>query len=105
MHKNSTHTEDSYPLLTDYTFNNNASDYGFMIYGDLNQNSQPGWFTMGTQYGNLCIQAVVKGGSYSDDDLSIVGGVPQTIYQKWRKYGHLNESEELRQQAGKFLIH
>lgn len=78
----STNTEDSYPLLTDYTFNKNASDYGFMIYGDLNQNSQPGWFTMGTQYGNLCIQAVVKGGSYSDDDLSIVGGVPQTIYQK-----------------------
>ena len=78
----STNTEDSYPLLTDYTFNNNASDYGFMVYGDLNKNNQPGWFTMGTQYGNLCIQAVVKGGSYSDDDLSIVGGVPQTIYQK-----------------------
>ena len=78
----STNTEDSYPLLTDYTFNNNASDYGFMVYGDLNNNNQPGWFTMGTQYGNLCIQAVVKGGSYSDDDLSIVGGVPQTIYQK-----------------------
>ena len=78
----STNTEDSYPLLTDYTFNSNASDYGFMVYGDLNKNNQPGWFTMGTQYGNLCIQAVVKGGSYSDDDLSIVGGVPQTIYQK-----------------------
>lgn len=31
----STNTEDSYPLLTDYTFNSNASDYGFMVYGDL----------------------------------------------------------------------
>ena len=78
----STNTAESYPLLTDGKFTSNIGDYGFMIYGDLNKNNQPAWFTMSPQYGNLCIQAVVKGGSYSDDDISIVGGVPQTIYQK-----------------------
>ena len=73
---------ESYPLLTDYTFNKNVSDFGFMVYGDLNKTNTPGWFQLNPQYGNLCIQAVVKGGSFADDDISIVGGVPQTIYQK-----------------------
>lgn len=78
----STGEEQDFPLLVDYAFNQNVSQYGLMIYGDLNQTGQPSWFSMGTDYGNLCIQAVVKGGSYIDDDISIAGGIAQTIFAK-----------------------
>lgn len=78
----STGEEQDFPLLVDYAFNKNVSQYGLMIYGDLNQTGQPSWFSMGTDYGNLCIQAVVKGGSYIDDDISIAGGIAQTIFAK-----------------------
>lgn len=40
------------------------------MYGNLGQGGT-GWYNFGTQYGNFCIQAVVKGGSFPDEDISI----------------------------------
>ncbi len=72
--------DEAYPLLTDYKVNNNPSDYGFMIYGNLDQGL--GWYTMGTTYGNLCIQAVVKGGKFTDDDLTLTSISTSSVFNK-----------------------
>lgn len=61
-----------YPLLTDSDINpGGASEGGLLIYGDLGEGEY--WYTFGTDYGNLCIQAVVKGGTHSENDVSING--------------------------------
>ena len=72
-------TDQAYPLLTDYMVNNNPSDYGFMVYGDLGDGL--GWYSSSTaQYGNLCIQAVVKGGSFIDKDLTLTSLKTNMMY-------------------------
>lgn len=64
-------TDQAYPLLTDYKVNDYRSDYGFMAYGNLGT-AGVGWYMSSTaQTGNLCIQAVVKGGSFIDKDLTL----------------------------------
>ena len=59
-----------YPMLTDAEVNpGGAKDGGLLLYGDLGQGE--GWYSLGTGYGNLCIQAVVKGGTFIENDVTI----------------------------------
>lgn len=76
-----TGTTADYPLLLDGSFNSNTSDYGFLAYGDLNGTGTPSWFFI-TGGGNLCIQGVVKGGSYAEKDITLSGLVlDKAFYQ------------------------
>lgn len=60
-----------YPLVVDQDVNpGGAVDGGCLMYGNLGQGGT-GWYNFGTQYGNFCIQAVVKGGSFPDEDITI----------------------------------
>lgn len=75
-----------YPIVVDYPVNSNAVDGGFLIYGNLGQGE--GWYNQGTSMGNLCIQAVVKGGSFIDDDIAVSGF---DLSQKYFKLGGADE--------------
>lgn len=60
-----------YPLATDLGVNPTGGvDGGCLMYGNLGQ-SGTGWYNFGTQYGNFCIQAVVKGGSFPNEDITV----------------------------------
>ncbi|MCD8297732.1 MAG: Omp28-related outer membrane protein [Prevotella sp.] len=60
----------AWPLVTDMEVKTDITpEYGFLLYGYWPQYGVTDWFTMGSDYGNLCIQAVVKGGSSVDDDI------------------------------------
>lgn len=60
-----------YPLVVDQDVNpGGAVDGGCLMYGNLGEGGE-GWYNFGTQYGNFCIQAVVKGGSFPDEDITI----------------------------------
>lgn len=60
-----------YPMLTDSEVNPGGGKAGGLImYGNLGQLGEA-WYTLGTGYGNLCIQAVVKGGVFTENDISI----------------------------------
>lgn len=60
-----------YPLATDLGANPTGGvDGGCLMYGNLGQGGT-GWYNFGTQHGNFCIQAVVKGGSFPDEDITI----------------------------------
>lgn len=60
-----------YPLATDLGANPTGGvDGGCLMYGNLGQGGT-GWYNFGTQYGNFCIQAVVKGGSFPDEDITV----------------------------------
>lgn len=60
-----------YPLATDLGANPNGGvDGGCLMYGNLGQGGT-GWYNFGTQYGNFCIQAVVKGGNFPDEDITV----------------------------------
>ena len=64
-----TQTRTNYPLLSDMNVNpNGETGDGFMIYGNLGQGT--GWYGM-SDAGNLCIQFVVKGGNYIDNDVAL----------------------------------
>lgn len=64
-----TQTSRNYPLLSDMNVNpNGETGDGFMIYGNLGQGT--GWYGM-SDAGNLCIQFVVKGGNYIDNDVAL----------------------------------
>lgn len=64
-----TQTSRNYPLLSDMNVNpNGETGDGFMIYGNLGQGT--GWYGM-KDAGNLCIQFVVKGGNYIDNDVAL----------------------------------
>ena len=64
-----TQTSRNYPLLSDMNVNpNGETGDGFMIYGNLGQGT--GWYGM-PDFGNLCIQFVVKGGNYIDNDVAL----------------------------------
>lgn len=76
-----TNTEADFPLLHDGSFNTNSSDYGFLAYGDLNGFGTPSWFFI-TGGGNLCIQGVVKGGSYAEKDITLSGVVLDKAFYK-----------------------
>lgn len=56
----------SYPLLTDKSINPDGTTEGGLIVND-----GTGWYSTGGAYGNLCIQAVVKGGDFVNDDVSM----------------------------------
>ena len=81
-----TYTEkrnNTFPIMVDYSVNpGGAVDGGLLIYGNLGQGE--GWYNQGTSMGNLCIQAVVKGGSFIDDDIAVSG---LAISQKYFKLG------------------
>lgn len=67
-----TSTTTGYPLLTDKDINPNGGvNGGFLIYGNLGGGET--WYNNGTSYGNLCIQAVVKGGTFPDEDITVNG--------------------------------
>ncbi|MCD8290568.1 MAG: Omp28-related outer membrane protein, partial [Prevotella sp.] len=68
----------SYPLVTDLELAEGIVEitptYGFLLYGYWEDYGVWDWFTMNNAYyyyGNLCIQAVVKGGGDVTDDISI----------------------------------
>lgn len=64
-----TQTRTNFPLLSDMNINpNGETGDGFMIYGNLGQGT--GWYGM-SDAGNLCIQFVVKGGNYIDNDVAL----------------------------------
>lgn len=59
-----------YPMLTDTEVNpGGGKEGGLLLYGELGYGEM--WYSQGTSYGNLCIQAVVKGGTFTDNDISI----------------------------------
>lgn len=61
-----------YPLVVDQDVNpGGAVDGGCLMYGNLGQGGEIIWKNFGTQYGNFCIQAVVKGGNFPDEDITI----------------------------------
>lgn len=68
---NSTSDRNDYPLTLDQGVNPNGGvDGGCLVYGDfLGRGEQ--WYNNGTSYGNFCIQAVVKGGTFADEDITI----------------------------------
>lgn len=69
----------SYPLLVDLNVNslNTGDPYGFMF------NDGTRWDLYGDQgLGNLCIQAVVSGGSFIDDDITLNSIVPESTFYK-----------------------
>ncbi len=72
----------NYPLLVDGSVNpGGETQYGFMIYGDFGQGTD--WYTMtGQGYGNLCVQAVVKGGTFIDEDITLDGMSAVNTYCK-----------------------
>lgn len=60
-----------YPLVVDQDVNpGGAVDGGCLMYGNLGDGGE-GWYNFGTQYGNFCIQAIVKGGTFPDEDITI----------------------------------
>lgn len=60
-----------YPLVVDQDVNpGGAVDGGCLMYGNLGEGGE-GWYNFGTQYGNFCIQAVVKGGNFPDEDITV----------------------------------
>ena len=85
-----TYTEkrnNTFPIMVDYSVNpGGAVDGGLLIYGNLGQGE--GWYNQGTSMGNLCIQAVVKGGSFIDDDIAVSG---LALSQKYFKLGGADE--------------
>lgn len=73
------YTASSYPLLVDLNVNslNTGDPYGFMF------NDGTRWDLYGDQgLGNLCIQAVVSGGSFIDDDITLNSIVPESTFYK-----------------------
>ena len=73
----------TYPIVVDYSVNSGgAVDGGFLVYGNFGYGE--GWYNQGTSMGNLCIQAVVKGGSFIDDDIAVSG---LALSQKYFKLG------------------
>ncbi len=64
-----TQTDTNYPLVTDYELDTDySSTYGFFLYGAITSYYGTDWYYFNT-YGQLCIQAVVKGGQFIDNDL------------------------------------
>ncbi len=62
----------AWPLVTDMELKTDITpEYGFLLYGYWPDYGVTDWFTMGSDYGNLIIQAVVKGGSMVDDDIAL----------------------------------
>ncbi len=60
-----------YPLMSDRYLNPDiTSDYGFLNYGDVMDMGFRYWVQM-TGIGNLCVQAVVRGGNFGDYDISL----------------------------------
>lgn len=64
-------SRNKYPIAVDFAVNpNGAVEEGFVAYGDF-EGTGACWESMGTSVGNTLIQAVVKGGSFSDYDISV----------------------------------
>lgn len=63
-------------FLVDYGLNTDYAAGGIYLLGDYGQGF--GLYTIYSDV-NLCIQLVVKGGSYSDDDIVLTGGIDRTI--------------------------
>lgn len=68
-----------YPLLCDGGIADYMSSLGFIIYGDLGDGE--GFYDQSSGgFGNLCIQAVVKGGNFVDTDMSVKSlSLPQFV--------------------------
>ena len=81
-------------ITYDFVIETAGDEHNFLVDADLNETSSVGGIYMYGDYGqgfglysvytnvNLCIQLVVKGGSYSDDDLVLTGGIDRTIAQR-----------------------
>ncbi|MCD8202977.1 MAG: Omp28-related outer membrane protein [Prevotella sp.] len=86
----------SFPLVTDLELPEGIVDiiptYGFVVYGYWSDYNVWDWYTFndlsyGIYYGNLCIQAVVKGGGNVADDIALKNFVAD-------KYGKAGEEYE-----------
>ncbi len=65
-----TQEEGSYPLVSDYGIETDyTSPYGFFAYGNLGTGGVKWYYQTG--FGSLCIQAVVKGGDFTDTDVAL----------------------------------
>lgn len=59
-----------WPIAVDCDVNHEGGKPGgLLVYGNLG--SGEGWYNMGTANGNLLIQAIVKGGNFTDDDIAL----------------------------------
>ncbi len=64
-------TYENYPLVPDIDLDTDYdSTYGFFLYGYLSSYYGTDWYYF-DDYGHLCIQAVVNGGQFIDDDIAI----------------------------------
>ncbi len=74
-----TYDNSSYPIVVDDGLQVDfISEYGFILYADWRGTGSGGvgkeWIAMETSYyGNVCIQAVVNGGNFVDDDIALSG--------------------------------
>ncbi len=71
-----TYENESYPLAVDADLDVDVTPtYGFILYADWTGYDYYGvgaeWISMGSYYGSICIQAVVKGGQFIDDDITL----------------------------------
>ncbi len=63
-------TSTNAPIVTDGDLNADyTSEWGILAYGNFG--SGDGWYTFGNTYGDVCVQAVVRGGNFADEDIAL----------------------------------
>ncbi len=63
-------TSGKYPIATDGELDPDfLSDWGIMAYGDFGYGYA--WYSFGNYYGSPCVQAVVRGGNFIDEDITL----------------------------------
>ncbi len=66
-----TQTTENYPLVTDYELETDyTATYGFFLYGKLISYYGIDWYYF-NGYGQLCVQCVVSGGDFADNDIAL----------------------------------
>lgn len=74
-------TQANFPVLCDYSVNINAeTELGLMAYGNFEGTGAAWYRNSGAGLGNLCIQAYVEGGSFSDYDLTLSNLTTNSMY-------------------------
>lgn len=74
-------TQGNFPVLCDYTVNiNGETELGLMAYGNFEGTGAAWYRNSGAGLGNLCIQAYVEGGSFSDYDLTLSNLTTNSMY-------------------------
>ena len=88
INQNMQNVSANYPILCDYTVNIDAeTELGLMAYGDFEGKGAAWYKNSGAGLGNLCIQAYVEGGSFSDYDLTLGNLTTNSMYgQNGKEY-------------------